>query len=246
MLEPMSPPSSAARAARIAILTAGQPPPEIGARRGAFARWIADGLGAQVEWRNHDIRHGAPLPGPRDADAFVMTGSSASVTEHAPWMLRAQELLRRIAHAGVPLLGICFGHQLIAQALGGQVERNPRGREIGTVRLQRVADDPLFAGLPRAFDIHATHVDAVTRMPVGAALLATTAKDHVSAFRLGHKIHGVQFHPEFDADVMRSYLIARAHLVRQEGGDPVALRAEVHGGTRGRDILRNFAHGVAA
>jgi GMP synthase (glutamine-hydrolysing) len=155
-------------------------------------------------------------------------------------MLRAEQLVRDVVAARTPLLGICFGHQLIAQALGGEVQRNPRGREIGTVRVERTQDDPIFAGLPRTFDVHGTHVDAVVRLPSGAAVLARTALDEVASFRVGDTTRAVQFHPEFDADVMRSYLRARAHLVASEGGDPTALLANVHGGTRGRDVLRNF------
>lgn len=113
------------------------------------------------------------------------------------------------------------------------------------MRLRRGADDPLFAGLPRVFDVNATHVDAVTRLPRGAEVLAATALDPAASFRVGRRVLGVQFHPEFDADVTRRYLVARAHLVRHEGGDPDALRASVHGGTRGRDLLRNFARGLA-
>jgi GMP synthase (glutamine-hydrolysing) len=240
------PASDASAMVHVVILIAGEPPREIRVARGSFAAWIAIGLGPAVRCASHDIRTPAPLPGPRDADAFLITGSSASVTERAAWVLRGEELLRRIAHARVPLFGICFGHQMIAQALGGLVERNPRGREIGTVRLHREADDPLFAGLPRRFDVNATHVDTVTKLPPGAEVLATTALDRAAAFRVGPRVHGVQFHPEFDADIMRRYLAARAHLVRQEGGDPDALRAHVHGGTRGRDILHNFARQLSS
>lgn len=163
-------------------------------------------------------------------------------------MLRAEELVQAIASARVPCLGICFGHQLMAQALGGEVRRNPRGREIGTVRLERLADDGLFGGLPRSFDVNATHVDAVVTPPPGAEVLATTSLDGCAAFRVGNRLRAVQFHPEFDADVMRGYLLARAPLVRQEGGDPEALLAHVasaHGGTRGADILRNFVRRLA-
>ena len=228
---------------RFLILVAGQTVPAIAVRRGDFPRWIRDRTGRAWpgEWATHDVRTMAPLPGPRDADAFVITGSSSSVTERAPWMLRAEELVREIAGARTPLLGVCFGHQMIAQALGGEVSRNPRGREIGTVRVQRLADDPLFAGLPRSFDVQATHVDSVTRLPRGATVLAATTLDPVAAFRVGNSVRAVQFHPEFDADVMRGYLLARGHLVRAEGGNPEALLAAVHDGTRGGDILRNFA-----
>lgn len=226
----------------VGILVTGQTLPEIATRRGDFERFIrtraGDAWGGR--WVTYDVRGGAPLPGPRDADAFVMTGSSSSVTERAPWMLRAEELLAKIVAARVPFFGICFGHQMLAQALGGEVTKNPNGREIGTVRVTRTMDDPMFAGLPRAFDVHATHVDSVTRPPPGAEVLATTSLDPVAAFRVGERARAVQFHPELDADIMRGYLTARAERVREEGGDPEALLARVHDGTRGHDILRNF------
>jgi GMP synthase (glutamine-hydrolysing) len=231
--------------APIVILVAGTTVPAIAAQRGDYPRWIREATGDAWAgpWITHDIRTAAPLPGSRSASAFVITGSSSSVTERAPWMLRAEELVRGIVAARVPLLGLCFGHQMIAQALGGEVQRNPRGREIGPVRVHRVADDPLFAGLPRTFAVNATHVDAVATLPPGAEVLATTALDPVSAFRVGTRVHGVQFHPEFDDDVMRRYLHARAGVIRAERGDPDALLAQV-GGTRGRDVLRAFARAL--
>jgi GMP synthase (glutamine-hydrolysing) len=239
----------ASRSARILVLVTGQTIPDLAARRGDYPAWIREKAGdawagRTVTWSTHDVRTAAPLPGRRDADAFVLTGSSSSVTERAPWMLRCEALVRDIAAAGRPVLGICFGHQLIAQALGGLVTKNPRGREIGTMRVQRVADDPLFAGLPRAFDIHGTHVDAVAKLPPGGEVLATTPKDPIAAFRVGRSVRGVQFHPEFDADVMRGYLQARAEVVRAEGGDPEALLAQVHLPTRGETLLRNFVKGI--
>jgi len=231
---------------RILILVTGQTIPDIAARRGDYPAWIREKTGDAWpgEWATVDVRTRAALPGPRDADAFVLTGSSSSVTERAPWMLRTEALVRDIAAAGRPVLGICFGHQLVAQALGGEVKRNPLGREMGAMRVNRVADDPLFAGLPRAFDIHGTHVDAVVRLPPGGEELATTPKDPIAALRVGKHVRGVQFHPEFDADVMRGYLHARREIVRSEGGDPEALLAGANVATRGETILRNFATSV--
>jgi GMP synthase (glutamine-hydrolysing) len=228
---------------RILILVCGNTIPAIAERRGDYERWIRDKTGNAWagSWASHDVRTPAPLPGPRDADAFVITGSSSSVTERAPWMLRAEELVRQIAAARVPLLGICFGHQLMAHALGGEVRKNPLGREIGTVRVERLADDPMFAGMPRSFDVHATHVDAVTALPPGAEVIATTALDPRAAFRVGSRLRAVQFHPEFDADVIRGYLLARAPILRAEGLDPEASLQGVHSGTWGADLLRNFA-----
>jgi len=232
---------------RILILVTGQTIPDIAARRGDYPAWIREKTGDAWpgEWATVDVRTRAALPGPRDADAFVLTGSSSSVTERAPWMLHCEALIRDIVAAGRPMLGICFGHQLIAQALGGEVKRNPLGREMGTMRVERLADDPLFAGLPRSFDIHGTHVDAVVKLPPGGEVLATTPRDPVAAFRVGARVKGVQFHPEFDADVMRGYLLERREIVRGEGGDPDALLAAVHDDTPGVSILRNFVKGLS-
>lgn len=219
----------------------GQPVARVLARRGDFVRLLREASReAPAFWAARDLRTAAPAPGPRDADAFIITGSASSVTERAPWMLRAERLVRAIVDARVPLLGVCFGHQMIAQALGGRVERNPRGREIGSVRLTRVADDPIFAGLPRSFDVNATHVDAVTRLPPGARLLATTSLDEASAFSIGDTVKAVQFHPEFDDDVMRGYVLARADAIVGEGGDPAAILARVHAATSGRSVVPRF------
>jgi GMP synthase (glutamine-hydrolysing) len=232
---------------QIVILVTGNAMAHVAAHRGDYDAWIRQKTGDawRGRWVSHDVRADAPLPGPRDADGFVITGSSASVTERAPWMLRAEELVRGIEQAGVPLLGICFGHQMIAQALGGEVRKNPRGREIGTVHVERVAEDPLFAGLPAEFDVNATHVDSVVKPPPRAEVLARTSLDPVSAFRVGSAVRAVQFHPEFDADAIRAYLTARAALVRDEGNDPDELLAGIHGDTRGEQILANFARLVS-
>jgi GMP synthase (glutamine-hydrolysing) len=233
---------------RILILVTGSPMPGVAARRGPYERWIRERTGDawQGIWCARELRGGVPLPGPRDADAFVITGSASSVTERAAWMLRAEELVRAVVHARRPILGICFGHQMIAQALGGRVARNPRGREMGTVRLERLVDDWMFAGLPRAFDVHQTHVDVVARPPPGAEVLATTARDRVAAYRIGDRVRAVQFHPEFDADAMRGYVAERAEVLRGEGRDPVAMIAGIHDGGRAGSILRAFARRVAA
>ena len=112
---------------KLIVLRAGDAAAPVAARRGQFLSWIQREAGDAWtgEWHEHDVRTDAPLPGARDADAFIMTGSSSSVTERAPWMLRSEELIRAIAAAETPFFGICFGHQMVGQALGG--------RDIGSV-----------------------------------------------------------------------------------------------------------------
>jgi len=195
-------------------------------------------------WAVHDLRGVDAPPEPSSFRAAVVTGSAASVTERAPWMLAGEAYLRELVRARVPTFGICFGHQMLGQALGGRVEPNPRGREIGTVDLEIVADDELFdvgseAGARRP-RVNMTHVDTVAVLPSGARVLARTAKDPHAAVRFGEAAWGVQFHPEIDRDVMRIYLEERRELIRAEGGDPEALLARVDEGAFGRGVLGTF------
>jgi GMP synthase (glutamine-hydrolysing) len=137
------------------------------------------------------------------------------------------------------VLGICFGHQLIAKAMGGEVQRNPRGREIGTVEVQRLADDPLFAGLPPCFAANATHMDTITRLPEGARLLATSALDQIAAYALG-SARCVQFHPEMDGDILRSLMEVRRPILEAEGFAVDEMIARTVDTTSGPTILQNF------
>jgi GMP synthase (glutamine-hydrolysing) len=241
------------RALPLVVLRTGDAAAPVAARRGEFFSWIRREVGDAWTgaWIEHDVRNvDAPLPDPRSASGFIMTGSSSSVTERAPWMLRAEEHLRDIVAAETPLFGICFGHQMIAQALGGRVAKNPNGREIGTVEVRMRADapaDPILDGVGKRFRVNATHVDVVAELPPGATVLAETDLDRVAAYVIGKTTKCVQFHPEFDGDVMRGYVEARAHLISGEGGDPQAILSRAADAPEGAATLRNFVgHVVVA
>lgn len=227
---------------RIVVLRAGDAVPDVAQRRGEFAELIRETLGPshQGTWETVDVRTDAKLPDPRSADAFIMTGSSSSVTERAPWMLRAEAHLRDIADAGVPLLGICFGHQMIAQALGGEVVKNPRGREMGSVEVTRLAHDPIFEGLSDRFLVSATHVDTVDKLPPGARVLAHTVLEPTAAFAIGDHVRGVQFHPELDHEAMHGYVRARADKILADGLDPKVIAAGIRESHANGQVLRNF------
>jgi len=234
---------------KLIVLRAGDAAAPVAARRGEFFGWIKREVGDlwEGEWLEHDVRTDDPLPGPRDADGFVITGSSSSVTERAPWMLRTEELIRGIADAGTPLFGICFGHQMVGQALGGRVAKNPRGREIGSVEVRVLPHDPrdpILEGIGDLFRANGTHVDSVVELPRGARVLAQTDLEPYAAFAIGEAIKCVQFHPEMDGDAMRGYLEARAHLIEAEGGDPQALLARATDAPEGASTLRSFVRRV--
>ncbi len=233
---------------RIVVLRAGDPPPTVAERRGPFFDWIKAAVGTAWagEWSVVDVRTEDALPGVRDAAAFVMTGSSSNVTERAPWMLRAEAFLREVAAAETPFFGICFGHQMIAEALGGKVEKNPRGREIGTVDVSIIERDDIFDGFPDHFTANHTHMESVTVLPRGARLLAKTELEPHAAYAIGEHIKCVQFHPEFDGDVMRGYVEARAHLIEAEGRDPKPILAGAKDAPHGAATLVNFVRRLSS
>jgi GMP synthase (glutamine-hydrolysing) len=193
----------------------------------------------QGEYRVADVRTGE-APSTDGVAAIVITGSSANVPTREPWIVRAEDWLRDVFATGLPTFGICFGHQILAQALGGEVVKNPRGREIGTKKITKRADDPIFAGLPDEFTANVTHLDTVGRLPPGATSLARSPLEDHHAIRFSETCYGVQFHPEIDADVMRGYIETRREILAAEGLDADRLHADVTDAHTGAETLRNF------
>ncbi|WP_440991753.1 type 1 glutamine amidotransferase [Haloarchaeobius baliensis] len=128
-------------------------------------------------------------------DGVVVSGSQTSVYEDRDWIHEATTWLRHVHEAGVPLLGICWGHQFIAQALGGRVV-DMGEYELGYRDITRVGTDPLFDGIPTEFVSFETHSDRVAELPPGASVLARNDYG-IQAYRVG-SAYGVQFHPEYD------------------------------------------------
>jgi GMP synthase (glutamine-hydrolysing) len=177
---------------------------------GDFSDWILAGMGrdpATVPVLRP--QQGDALPAANSVGAVVISGSGAMVTEQAPWMLATAAWLRELVTLQRPILGICFGHQLLAYALGGEVADNPNGIEVGTVttRLTPAAtSDVLFAGLSGELPVQASHRQSVVQLPPGSVCLAASSQDPHHAFRFGGSAWGVQFHPEFDADIVAAYV----------------------------------------
>ncbi len=225
------------------ILETGQPVPAM-KRYGRFPHWIRVAAGlAEGETVVVNVEAGETPPPPGNFAGTIVSGSAAFVTDRADWSERTADWLRDAAHEGQPLLGICYGHQLLAHALGGQVDYNPAGRESGTIELELhppAFEDPLFAGLPERFPAHATHLQTVLRAPEGATVLARSPQDACHAFRWGEHAWGVQFHPEFATHHIRGYVRARADCLQRHGRCARTVAREVSAAPLARRLLRRF------
>ena len=136
-----------------------------------------------------------PAASARQYDGVVISGSQTSVYDDHDWIHALTSWIRGVHRADVPVLGICWGHQFLAQSLGGRVV-DMGEYELGYRTVERVGDDPLFAGLDDSFTAFQTHSDRVAELPAGAVELARNEYG-LQAFRLGSS-YGVQFHPEYD------------------------------------------------
>lgn len=189
------------------IVNVGSAPQNQLEKYGDFELWAQEAIGTTpLPIRFHDGIHGLFPPYDELAGMIIM-GSLSMVTEQTAWMTSLSQHIRALHQQHIPMLGICFGHQLIAHALGGKVDLNPQGLELGTVEISKHPEhDPLFSSLPDTFPAQAIHYQSVLTLPVGAHRLAASKIDPHHAFRVGDNTWGVQFHPEFSVAIMNDMI----------------------------------------
>jgi GMP synthase (glutamine-hydrolysing) len=177
---------------------------------GDFEQWVAAGLGeTTLPVQVLDARKPPALPAPAALAGVVLTGSHAMVSDREPWSEALVPWLQALVAHGTPVLGICYGHQLLAHALGGEVGYHPGGLELGTVDVHltpAAQADALFSGLPTCLHGHVVHAQTVRTLPPNSVHLAANAHEPHHAFRVGRQAWGVQFHPEFNATAMQGYV----------------------------------------
>lgn len=229
---------------RVVILKTGATYPALRTAYGDFDSWFVARLAPELNIHVVDVTVD-DLPGrPEDWEGIVITGSPAMVSDREPWSEQAASWLANAVRAETPVLGVCYGHQLLAHALGGEVGFHPRGRESGThpvELLDAALEDPLFQGLPRQFPAQLTHRQSVLRLPDNAVLLGRNEFEAHQAFRLGPCAWGVQFHPEFSLEVMRAYLEVQVPDLQKEGLDAGALLAGVRNAPEASSLLDRFS-----
>lgn len=182
---------------------------------------------------------------------IIITGSPASTYDNEIWITRSEEFLKRAADRSIPLYGVCFGHQLLAQTFGGKVEKCPRGWELGTVTVtqtEHAKQSPLFTSVPEQFIAQMSHGDVVTELPPGAVSLAHNEHWTAQAFALGDRIWGTQFHSEFTPQIVADLIHSLTPVLppevfhRRPEGQPVHewLLSTVQEAPMARRCLENF------
>jgi GMP synthase (glutamine-hydrolysing) len=209
-----------------------------------FEQWFASGMEIDIgSCIVRSLHLGESLPPLESIGGIVITGSPAYVTDLADWNYIGADYIRRAHKSDIPILGVCYGHQLIAWAFGGRVDFNPKGRVIGTVTVEttkKASEDALFKGLPQQFLANASHLQSVIELPPDAVRLAYNSFDANHGFSLGETTWGIQFHPEFSAEATRAYINARSSAINSEGLDASALLREVEATPVAKSLLTRF------
>ena len=229
---------------RVVIVKTGGTHPQISQRWGDFESWFIQGLSSKLELAVVNVVAGESLGEPTEWDGIVITGSAAMVSDREAWSELAAQWLAAAVTARVPVLGVCYGHQLLAHAFGGNVDYHPQGRESGTHKVTltaAAASDALFGTMPKQFPTQLTHKQSVLNLPPQAVLLGASDFEPHQAFRIGECAWGVQFHPEFSDEIMRAYLAIQAPAIDAEGGDSESLLAAVTPAPDASSLLQRFS-----
>jgi len=216
----------------------------IKSQHGDFEDWFALGLGVPNLFRI-DVFKSLPLPSAENLAGIVITGSPAMVSSREDWSERTADWLALAVQKDIPVLGVCYGHQLLAHALGGCAGPNPAGRQIGTVTaklVNRSSNDRLLRHLPHTFPVQTSHSEVVLELPPGAERLATSPLDENFAIRFAENAWGVQFHPEFSRPVMSEYINCRSKALLKEGLDPEQLLRQITDTSEAKSVLSTFVN----
>ena len=225
----------------IGILETGRPPEALQAQWGTYSDMVRTMLGRDREYRIYDVQAGEFPVQPTECAAYVITGSEAGVHDDLPWIAPLLSFLRE-ARGKSKLIGLCFGHQAMAEAFGGKVAKSPRGWGLGIHRYSIVEPPPGMVE-PLAFAIPAFHQDQVATLPPGARVLAASRFTPFASIGYDDDTVSVQGHPEFSL-AFSAALIEEQRELYGALADPALLSLlQPDDGKRVADWFRRFIDG---
>ncbi len=208
----------------LAILETGKPPEALAARFGDYPAMFSDLLGDGFDITTYDVEAGRLPASPGAHPAYLITGSPAGVYDNLPWMEPLKTFLRS-AKGKAKLVGVCFGHQIMAEAFGGRVEKSPRGWGVGLQTLEICGAAP-FLGEERAVSIAASHQDQIVVPPPATDVLASSAFSPFGVLRyIDQPALSMQFHPEFSPEFAKALIASRRDRLPDPDGAMASLDA---------------------
>lgn len=191
---------------KLAVLETGRPPGDLAWRFGDYPEMFGELLGRSFEIESFDVRAGE-FPDPRAYGGYLITGSPAGVYDPLPWIAPLLEFIRSAGDR--KMVGVCFGHQAMAQALGGKVEKSAKGWGTGLVRYQVVRDEP-WIDSEAEVAIPASHQDQVVVQPPNTKVVACSDLTPYAALAWTDRpAISFQFHPEFSPAFAKALIEAR-------------------------------------
>ena len=195
---------------KLAILETGRPPGELAERFGDYPMMVQKMLGFGFETESFDVQAGE-LPELGEHDAYLITGSPAGVYDPLPWIPGLLDFIRTANDS--KMVGICFGHQAMAEALGGKVEKSDKGWGTGLQRYEVVGREPWMDG-EDSVAIPASHQDQVVLQPPGTEVVVESAfTPYAGLAWTDRPAISFQFHPEFSPDFAKALIEKRYDVV---------------------------------
>ncbi len=176
----------------------------------------AENTVADIEFRHYNVELGDYPADIDECDGYVITGSKKSVYDDEPWIHVLSDFVTKLHEQKKKTVGICFGHQLVAQALGGKTEPADVGWGVGIHHYRMLANEPYMDSQASGFGLIVSHKDQVTRLPEGAELLATSDFCPNAMFRMGEHILTFQGHPEFSKAYSKDLMEMRQDILAEK------------------------------
>ncbi len=173
---------------------------------------------SSIEFRVYRVIDGEYPDSLDECNAYVITGSKFSAYENIPWIEKLRQYIVELNKKKIKLIGICFGHQIIAQALGGRVEKSKKGWGVGNTSSDILLTRSWMNVVPeddvsKQFSLLVTHQDQVTRLPSGAECIAGNPFCEIAGFQIENHILTFQGHPEFSVDYLKYLLDKRRDII---------------------------------